>query len=92
MRAAPWTGSSPKLKSTIIRVNIPVFAEKNVAINGVMTGAFFNEGGYWGELSRNRPTYLTKWPKEGMAIKRLGEFQEFLELKTFPVTEHAFYG
>lgn len=64
-------------------------ASENVIMTNVMPGAIFTEGGYWDEVSKNRPEHLKKYLEERMAIKRLGHVSEIVELVTFLVSEHA---
>ena len=64
-------------------------ASENVILTSVMPGAIFTDGGYWDEVSRNRPEHLKKYLEERMATKRLGHVSEIAELTTFLVSEHA---
>jgi 3-oxoacyl-[acyl-carrier protein] reductase len=85
----PAYGAAKAAINAYVRSLSRYLAEKNVVINGVMPGAIFTEGGYWDDVSRNRPDHLTKYLEERMAIKRLGELSEISELITFLVSEHA---
>jgi 3-oxoacyl-[acyl-carrier protein] reductase len=64
-------------------------ASENVILTSVMPGAIFTKGGYWDEVSKNRPDHLKKYLEERMATKRLGQVSEIAELTTFLVSEHA---
>ena len=64
-------------------------ASENVIMTNVMPGAIFTEGGYWDEVSKNRPEHLKKYLEERMATKRLGHVSEIAELVTFLVSEHS---
>ena len=64
-------------------------ASENVIMTSVMPGAIFTEGGYWDEVSKNRPEHLKKYLEERMATKRLGHVSEIAELITFLVSEHS---
>lgn len=64
-------------------------ASENIILTSVMPGAIFTEGGYWDEVSKNRPDHLKKYLEERMATKRLGNVSEIAELTTFLVSEHA---
>lgn len=85
----PAYGAAKAAINAYVRSLSRFLAEKNVVINGVMPGAIFTEGGYWDNVSKNRPDHLTKYLEERMAIKRLGELSEISELITFLVSEHA---
>lgn len=85
----PAYGAAKAAINAYVRSLSRFLAEKNVVINGVMPGAIFTEGGYWDDVSKNRPDHLTKYLEERMAIKRLGELSEISELITFLVSEHA---
>jgi 3-oxoacyl-[acyl-carrier protein] reductase len=85
----PAYGAAKAAINAYVRSLSRFLAEKNVVINGVMPGAIYTEGGYWDEVTRNRPQHLTKYLEERMAIKRLGELSEISELITFLVSEHA---
>jgi 3-oxoacyl-[acyl-carrier protein] reductase len=64
-------------------------ASENVIMTNVMPGAIFTGGGYWDEVSKNRPEHLKKYLEERMATKRLGHVSEIAELVTFLVSEHS---
>ena len=64
-------------------------ASENVIMTSVMPGAIFTEGGYWDEVSKNRPEHLKKYLEESMSTKRLGNVSEIAELITFLVSEHS---
>ena len=64
-------------------------AADNVILTSLMPGAIFTDGGYWDEVSKNRPEHLTRYLEERMATKRLGHVSEIAELATFLVSEHS---
>jgi 3-oxoacyl-[acyl-carrier protein] reductase len=64
-------------------------AADNVILTSLMPGAIYTEGGYWDEVSKNRPEHLTRYLEERMATKRLGHVSEIAELATFLVSEHS---
>ena len=64
-------------------------AADNVILTSLMPGAIYTEGGYWEDVSKNRPEHLTRYLEERMATKRLGHVSEIAELATFLVSEHS---
>ena len=64
-------------------------AADNVILTSLMPGAIYTEGGYWDEVSKNRPEHLNQYIAERMATKRLGHVSEIAELATFLVSEHS---
>ena len=64
-------------------------AADNVILTSVMPGAIYTDGGYWDEISKNRPEHLSQYLKERMATARLGRVSEIAELATFLVSEHS---
>jgi len=64
-------------------------AADNVILTSLMPGAIFTDGGYWDEVSKDRPEHLARYLEERMATKRLGHVSEIAELAAFLVSEHS---
>jgi 3-oxoacyl-[acyl-carrier protein] reductase len=85
----PSYSASKAALNAYVRALSRYLASENIILNSVMPGAIFTEGGYWDEVSKNRPDHLKKYLEERMATKRLGHVAEIAELATFLVSDHA---
>jgi 3-oxoacyl-[acyl-carrier protein] reductase len=85
----PSYSASKAALNAYVRAVSRYLASENIILNSVMPGAIFTEGGYWDEVSKNRPDHLKKYLEERMATKRLGHVSEVAELATFLVSEYA---
>lgn len=62
-------------------------ARDGVVVTSVMPGAIFTEGGYWDQVSRERPEHLNKFLTERVAIGRLGDVAEVSNLICYLVSD-----
>lgn len=60
-----------------------------INVSAVLPGAVFTEGGYWDDVSKNRPEHVEKYLSERMAIKRFGKPDEIGQVVAFLCSEHA---
>lgn len=85
----PSYSSAKAALNAYVRGLARYLAADNVILTSLMPGAIFTDGGYWDEVSKNRPEHLTRYLDERMATKRLGRVSEIAELATFLVSEHS---
>ena len=85
----PSYSSAKAALNAYVRGLARYLAPDNVILTSLMPGAIFTDGGYWDEVSKNRPEHLTRYLEERMATKRLGHVSEIAELATFLVSEHS---
>jgi len=89
VQGPPSYGAAKAAINAYVRSASRYLASENVILTSVMPGAIFTEGGYWDDVSQNRPEHLKSYLKERMASKRLGKVSEIAELVTFLVSEHS---
>lgn len=89
VQGPPSYGAAKAAINAYVRSVSRYLASENIILTSVMPGAIFTSGGYWDEVSKNRPEHLTKYLEERMASKRLGNVSEIAELITFLVSEHS---
>jgi 3-oxoacyl-[acyl-carrier protein] reductase len=89
VQGPPSYGAAKAAINAYVRSASRYLASENVVLTSVMPGAIFTEGGYWDDVSKNRPEHLQKYLNERMASKRLGNVSEVAELITFLVSEHS---
>jgi 3-oxoacyl-[acyl-carrier protein] reductase len=64
-------------------------SREGIAMNAVLPGAVFTQGGYWDDAKQERPEHVEKYLKERMAIQRFGTPQEISSLVAFLCSQHA---
>ncbi len=89
VQGPPSYGAAKAAINAYVRSASRYLASENVVLTSVMPGAIFTEGGYWDDVSKNRPEHLKNYLNERMASKRLGNVSEIAELVTFLVSEHS---
>jgi 3-oxoacyl-[acyl-carrier protein] reductase len=89
VQGPPSYGAAKAAINAYVRSVSRYLAAENIILTSVMPGAIFTAGGYWDEVSKNRPEHLAKYLEERMASKRLGNVSEIAELITFLVSEHS---
>ena len=89
VQGPPSYGAAKAAINAYVRSASRYLAAENVILTSVMPGAIFTQGGYWDEISKNRPEHLNNYLNERMASKRLGNVSEIAELITFLVSEHS---
>jgi 3-oxoacyl-[acyl-carrier protein] reductase len=89
VQGPPSYGAAKAAINAYVRSISRYLAAENIILTSVMPGAIFTSGGYWDEVSNNRPEHLAKYLEERMASKRLGNVSEIAELITFLVSEHS---
>ena len=89
VQGPPSYGAAKAAINAYVRSVSRYLAAENIILTSVMPGAIFTSGGYWDEVSKNRPEHLAKYLEERMASQRLGKVSEIAELITFLVSEHS---
>jgi 3-oxoacyl-[acyl-carrier protein] reductase len=89
VQGPPSYGAAKAAINAYVSSESRYLASENVILTSVMPGAIFTEGGYWDDVSKNRPEHLKNYLNERMASKRLGNVSEIAELVTFLVSEHS---
>jgi len=60
-----------------------------ITVTSVMPGAIFADGGYWDDVTRDRPEHLSNFINQRMAIGRLGTTSEISQVVAFLVSDRA---
>lgn len=89
VQGPPSYGAAKAAINAYVRSVSRYLAAENIILTSVMPGAIFTSGGYWDQVSNNRPEHLEKYLEERMASKRLGNVSEIAELIVFLVSEHS---
>jgi 3-oxoacyl-[acyl-carrier protein] reductase len=89
VQGPPSYGAAKAAINAYVRSASRYLASQNVILTSVMPGAILTEGGYWDDVSKNRPEHLKNYLNERMASKRLGAVSEVAELVVFLVSEHS---
>lgn len=66
-----------------------VVSPDGIAVSAVLPGAFYTEGGYWDQASKERPEHVEKYLNERMASHRFGKLEEVSNLVAFLCSDYA---